>query len=199
MPVPLLLASASATRAEMLRRAGLQIEIIPARIDEHTLKESLAAEGVAPREIADALAEQKARKVSTRHDGALVLGCDQILDFDGAALSKPESRDAARAQLTRLRGSEHRLYSAAVLARDGAPVWRAVEAARLTMRDFSDRYLDDYLDRNWPDIAGSVGGYRIEEEGVRLFQRIDGSHFAILGLPLLPLLTHLATIGEIPA
>lgn len=199
MPMPLMLASASPTRAEMLRRAGVAIEVRPARIDEEALKESLAQENATPREIADALAEQKARKVSARFDGKLVLGADQILDFDGAALSKPATRDEAHAQLDKLRGKDHRLFSAAVLARDGVPVWRAIDTVRLTMRAISDTYMGDYIDRNWPDISGSVGGYRIEEEGVRLFSNIEGSHFAILGLPLLPLLTHLAMIGEIQA
>lgn len=199
MPMPLMLASASPTRAEMLRRAGIAIEVHPARIDEEALKESLAQENATPRDIADALAEQKARKVSARFDGKLVLGADQILDFDGAALSKPATRDEAHAQLDKLRGKDHRLFSAAVLARDGVPVWRAIDTVRLTMRAISDTYMGDYIDRNWPDISGSVGGYRIEEEGVRLFSNIEGSHFAILGLPLLPLLTHLAMIGEIQA
>lgn len=199
MPTPLLLASASPTRAQVLRSAGLDFEVLPAGVDEFELSASLIAEGIGPRDLADALAEQKARKISARREGALVLGCDQILEFAGAAESKPETRAAARAQLVRLRGGEHRLISAAVIASDGVPQWRATEIARLTMRDFSDTYLDAYLDRNWPAVSGSVGAYRIEEEGVRLFRHLEGSHFAILGLPLLSLLNHLATIGEIAA
>ena len=196
-PAPLLLASASPIRAEMLRRAGLTFEVQPARIDEEALRDSLRAEGAGPRDLADALAEHKARRLSTRRPEALVLGCDQILDLDGAILSKPDSPAQARAQLLQLRGRTHTLHAAAVLCRAGAPVWRHVGVARLTMRAFSDSYLDGYLTRGWPAIGQSVGAYRLEDEGVRLFSRIEGSHFTILGLPLPELLVHLGRIGEI--
>jgi septum formation protein len=193
----LILASGSTARLAMLRGAGLDPEVLPGRIDEEALRSALAAEGAAPRDMADALAEAKARKVSRRRPEALVLGGDQILEQDGRVLSKPASREEAAEQLRRLRGGTHRLFSAAVLCRGGAPVWRHVDAARLTMRSFSDSYLETYLQRNWPGVADSVGAYRIEEEGVRLFARIDGSHFTILGMPLLELLAHLARTGDI--
>jgi septum formation protein len=197
MPAPLILASASAIRATLLRNAGLEAELVPARIDEEALRAALSSEGATPRDLADALAEAKARKVSQRRPDALVLGCDQILDLAGEFLTKPETRAEARAQLRRLRGETHTLHSAAVLCRAGAPVWRHVGVARLTMRAFSDSYLETYLERNWPAIAVSVGAYRLEEEGVRLFARIEGSHFTVLGLPLLELLVHLARTGDI--
>jgi septum formation protein len=129
----------------------------------------------------------------------LVLGCDQILEFRGQAWSKPKSREEAHHQLSALRGQMHVLWSAAVLYRDGAPIWRHIGEARLTMRTFTDSYLSGYLDRNWPQIAGSVGGYRIEDEGVRLFSAISGDHFTILGLPLIPLLLYLSDQGAIAA
>lgn len=198
-PLSLILASASATRAQMLMAAGIAVTTQPARIDEATIRAALAAEGASPRDQADALAELKARKLADRNPDALVLGCDQILAMRDQVFAKPESLDDARAQLLRLRGQTHQLLSAAVLFHRAEPVWRHVSTARLTMRDFSDAYLDAYLARNWPAIATSVGGYQIESEGIRLFDRIEGDHFTILGLPLLALLSYLSTRGMIPS
>lgn len=197
MTASLVLASGSAVRADMLRRAGLEIEVVPARIDEAAVRAALAAEEAPPRDVADALAEMKARKVSERTPGALVLGCDQVLEHDGDVLSRPESPDAVKSQLRRLRGGRHSLLSAAVVCRDGEPLWRHVGIARLAMRDFSDRYLEGYVARNWPGLSESVGGYKLEEEGVRLFSAIEGDYFTILGLPLLALLDWLTVRGEI--
>ncbi|PPB82661.1 septum formation protein [Albidovulum inexpectatum] len=193
----LVLASGSAIRAQLLRNAGLAIETHPAHIDEEAIRAALQHENATPRDIADALAELKARKISDKFPGALVLGCDQVLDLDGQVLSKPEDPEDARAQLLALRGRTHRLLSAAVVARDGTPIWRHVGQVRLTMRDFSDAYLDDYLARNWQSIRDSVGCYKLEEEGVRLFSRIDGDYFTVLGLPLIELLTWLSVRGDI--
>lgn len=194
----LILASASTTRAQLLRNAGLEVAVEPARIDEAALRRALEAEGAGARDIADALAEHKALRIARRHDRALVLGCDQILECDGAIFAKPETPDDARAQLLRLRGRTHHLHTAAVLFHRRQPVWRHVSTPELTMRDFSAAFLDDYVARNWPAIGQSVGGYQIEGAGIRLFARIAGDHFAILGLPLLELLACLTRRGDIP-
>jgi septum formation protein len=199
MSQPILLASGSEIRQTLLRNAGVPFAVTPARIDEDAIKRALEAEGALPRDIADALAEGKARKVSSKNPGALVLGFDQALDHDRQILSKPRSVEEAREQLTRLRGQTHSLLSAAVIYEDGEPLWRHIGIARLTMRDFSDAYLDDYLARNWDSIRHSVGGYKLEEEGVRLFSRIQGDYFTILGLPLVELLSYLTIRGNLSA
>jgi septum formation protein len=199
MSRPLILASTSSIRLQLLRNAGLDVSAQPARVDEDSIRQSLEADGATPRDIADALAEMKAARIADRRPGSLVLGCDQVLDFKGTAFAKPTSQDHARTQLLSLRGQTHSLLSAAVLYDDGQPIWRHVGQARLTMRAFSEDYLDEYLARNWPQIGHSVGAYMLEAEGIRLFDRIEGDYFTILGLPLLPLLSYLATRGFIPA
>lgn len=195
----LTLASGSKIRSDMLSRARIDHQIEPARVDEAALRESLEAEGASPRDLADALAEMKARKVAGRGAAGLVLGCDQVLAFGDEVFSKPESRDEAAGQIRRLRGGRHQLLSAAVLYEDGEPVWRHVGTARLYMRDVSEAFLEDYLARNWPDVGESVGGYKLEAEGVQLFSRIEGDHFTILGLPLLPLIDYLVLKGVLPS
>ena len=197
MPQKLVLASGSGIRRQMMENAGVSFEVSLPRVDEDAVRQSLLAEGASARDIADALAELKARKVSTRKPGALVLGCDQVLSFDGQIMAKPTSREQAEQQLRQLRGAGHQLLSAAVICEDGQPIWRFVGTVRLQMRDFSDSYLTTYLDRNWPDISNSVGGYKLESEGVRLFNRVDGDYFTVLGMPLLELLSYLTLRGDL--
>ncbi len=195
----LILASASSIRRKMLVDSGVTVEALPARIDEESIRAAMQAEGAKPRDLADTLAEMKARKLSERHPDAVVIGSDQVLEFEGEVWGKPETPDEARAQLQRLRGKTHKLISAVVLYERAEPVWRYVGEARLTMRTFSDEYLADYLARNWDDVRHSVGAYQLESEGVRLFAAVDGDHFTVLGMPLLPLLNYLSQRGFIPA
>lgn len=195
----IILASSSQIRAQLLRSAGVECDVMPARVDEDSVKGALMAEEATPRDIADTLAEMKARKIAEKGQGGLVLGCDQVLSFKGKTLSKPETPDAARDQLLSLRAETHQLLSAAVIYEDLKPVWRHVGVARLTMRDFSEAYLDEYLDRNWDSIRWSVGGYKIEEEGIRLFRMVQGDTFTIQGLPLLELLSYLTLRGTLPS
>lgn len=195
MTKPLILASGSAIRSTLLRNAAVPFEVERPRVDEEALKSAMQAEGSPPRDIADALAEMKARRIAGKRPDALVIGCDQVLDFDGQILSKPASPQEALAQLQMMRGKRHMLLSALVLYEDAAPVWRHVGQVRLQMREVSDAYLEDYVARNWDSIRHSVGAYKLEEEGVRLFNRIDGDYFTVLGMPLLELLNYLTGRG----
>ncbi|PZX10686.1 Maf family protein [Celeribacter halophilus] len=193
----LILASGSEIRQTLLRNAGVSFDVSIGRIDEESVKDALLGEGASPRDIADALAEGKARKVSLKNLDAMVIGCDQTLSFKGQLLSKPKTVDEARAQLKEMRGERHKLLSAAVIYENGEPKWRHVGEVRLEMNRFSDAYLEDYLARNWEQIRHCVGSYMLESEGVRLFSRIDGDYFTVLGLPLLPLLAYLSERGVI--
>ncbi len=197
MSVPIILASGSTIRAQLLKNAGVPFTVQMTRVDEDTMKRALLAEDAAPRDIADALAEMKARKVSDKSPGAMVLGCDQVLDFEGRLLSKPKTPEDALAQLKAMRGKRHMLLSAAVIYQDGEPIWRHVGQVRLRMRMSSDAYLRDYVDRNWDSIRHAVGAYKLEEEGARLFATIDGDYFNVLGMPMLELLNYLAVKGVI--
>lgn len=191
MTVPIILASGSAIRAQMLRNAAVPFRVELARVDEEALKESLQADGASPRDTADALAEMKGARVSARFPDALVIGCDQVLDFGGQLISKPETPQAALEQLRAMRGRRHALLSAAVICQDARPLWRHVGKAVLTMRELTDDYLETYVRRNWDSIRHSVGAYKLEEEGVRLFSAIDGNYFNVLGMPLMELLSFL--------
>lgn len=195
----LVLASSSPIRQTLLRNAGLEFMAVPAQVDEEALRQSFLAEGVSPRDQADHLAELKAAKVAARNPESTVIGCDQILEIEGEVLGKPRDEADLRGQLYKLRGRTHRLVSAVVVYEKAEPVWRHIGVARLTMRDFSDSYLDAYLSRNAQAVLKSVGGYQLESEGVRLFDRIEGDYFTILGLPLIPLLTWLGQRGLITA
>ncbi|WP_299349186.1 nucleoside triphosphate pyrophosphatase [uncultured Shimia sp.] len=195
----IILASGSEIRAALLRNAGVEFDVVTAKVDEDMLRRALEAESAPPRDIADALAQAKATKVAAKHPDKLVIGCDQVLEFNGQVFAKPRDPDEARSQLKTLRGQRHQLLSAVVVFHENRPVWRHIGVVRLQMREFSDGYLDSYLERNWDSIRWSVGGYKLEEEGARLFHRIDGDYFNVLGLPLLELLNYLMLRGELPS
>lgn len=194
----LILASKSSARRAVLDGAGVAYEARVAGVDEDAVKRSLLAEGAGPREIADALAELKAIRVSAGRPD-FVIGSDQTLDLDGQLYDKAESLEAARERLKLLRGRTHKLHSAVVVAKEGAPIWREIVTASLTMRDFSDAFLEDYLASEGPHALGSVGCYRLEGPGAQLFSKIEGDYFAILGLPLMGLLDLLRRHGELAA
>nr|WP_277969824.1 nucleoside triphosphate pyrophosphatase [Sphingomonas echinoides] len=196
----LILASQSASRRAMLAAAAIPFTAVSASVDEESVKTTLLAEGLAPRDMADALAELKAIKVSSREPQALVLGCDSVVVLDdGSMLDKPVSRENARAHLMRLSGKRHDLVSAAVIAEAGRPVWRVVDRAKMHVRPLSEAFIETYLDQEWPEIAGCVGCYRIEGPGAQLFTRIEGSQFTVLGLPLLQVLDYLRIRGVMPS
>ncbi len=195
--MPIILASGSATRNAMLTAAGVAFDVVLPRVDEAALHDALRDDGASPRDMADHLAEAKAAKVSARHPEALVIGADQTLEIDGTVLTKPEGRAATAAQLARLAGHHHDLHSAAVACMDGRPIWRHVATARLHMRSLSDEAIRRHVDATWPDAQGCLGGYRLEGPGARLFTRIEGCHFTVLGLPLLPLLSWLIERGTL--
>lgn len=197
MSVHIILASGSDIRTQMLSQAAVPHEVQVARVDEDMIKASLIAEGASPRDIADALAEMKASKVSDKNTDALVIGCDQVLEHNGTLLSKPETPEDALAQLKLMRGDRHTLLSAAVIFENSKPLWRHIGVVRLRMRDASDAYLEDYVTRNWDSIRHAVGAYKLEEEGVRLFSRIEGDYFNVLGMPLLEILNYLTLRGDI--
>jgi septum formation protein len=195
--VRLLLASKSETRRRMLEAACVRFEPVSAPLDEEKAKAGLAAAGFEARDMAEMLAEMKAKSVAA--EDALVIGADQILELDdGSILSKPESREGALAQLRSLSGRTHRLHSAAVIVENGERIWGATESVALKVRPLGAAFLEDYLDREYESVRWNVGSYRVEGMGAQLFEGIDGSHFAVLGLPLLPLLAFLRMREMLP-
>jgi septum formation protein len=193
----IVLASSSRTRAALLQQAGVKLQSDPPRIDEGEIKAFNRRKGAEVGIAAMALAEAKALTVAARQPGALVIGADQLLDCNGTWLDKPRDRADARAQIAMLRGQSHELATAVCIARGGDVIWHELQRPRLTMRAFSDAFMDAYVAGLGRDDMGAVGAYRLEGPGIQLFERIEGDYFAILGLPLLPLLQFLRGHGEL--
>ena len=196
----IILASQSASRRALLEAAKIEFEALSPGVDEEAAKEALRADGLDARALADALAELKALKVSRRVPGGLVLGCDQTLSLDdGSMIDKAVDRADAARILRLLSGRVHHLHSAAVIVLNGEPIWRHVERVRMTVRPLSDAFIDAYLESDWEECRWCVGCYRIEGPGAQLFSKVEGSQFAIQGLPLLPLLDFLRVRGVLAA
>ena len=196
----IVLASQSRSRRTMLTAAAVPFEALSPGVDEDAAKEALRADGLDARALADALAELKALRVSRRVPGALVLGCDQTLSLsDGTMIDKAVDRADAERILRLLSGGVHHLHSAAVIVLNGEPIWRHIERVRMTVRPLSDAFITTYLDAEWEECRWCVGCYRIEGPGVQLFSKVEGSQFAVQGLPLLPLLDFLRIRGVLTA
>ena len=197
MSLPIILASASKSRANLMRAAGITFDIVPAHADEDSVKASLKAEGATAAQCAETLAELKAVQISQRHHEALVIGADQMLDCDGIWFDKPKDMDGARSHLLLLRGKTHVLPTAVCVALNGSRIWHHVAQPRLTVRDFSDAFIETYLEAAGTAVLSSVGAYQLEGPGAQLFTRIDGDFFTILGLQLLELLGFLREHGAV--
>lgn len=199
MAQTIILASASRSRAAVLRNAGIVIECEHASVDEDAVKIAFRRKNGTAAQVAEALAELKAQRVSERYPNALVIGADQMLQCNDVWFDKPVDADDARGHLTTLRGKIHELLAAVCVVREGVCIWRHLETARLTMRPFSDRFIDDYMDAVGDEVCLSVGAYQLEGRGAQLFSHIEGDYFTILGLPLLPLLGFLVDQGVVTA
>lgn len=195
----IILASGSRIRAELLANAGLPFRVDPAQVDERAVEAPLLKSGFPPADIARVLAEAKAQETSARNPGALVIGADQVLEFGGERLTKPEDMEAARRQLLAMSGKSHQLHSAAAIARDGETLWCGAATVHMKMRRFGPEFVGRYLAAAGDAVLSSVGAYQLEGRGVQLFEAIEGDYFTVLGLPLLPLLQHLRELGAIEA
>jgi septum formation protein len=197
MPETIILGSGSRFRRQLLENAGLAVEVDLPRIDERLAEQAVEGSGMTPAELAEILAEAKATEVSARNPGRLVIGCDQTMSLEDRLFHKPGDMEQARRHLLTLSGRTHELHSAVVLARDGNAIWRHVSTARLTMRDLDPAFIGRHLARVGEKALESVGAYQIEGEGIQLFDAVEGDHFTIVGLPLLPLLAELRGLGVI--
>ncbi len=193
----IILASGSPFRKKLLENAGIEVEAIPADLDERALEAPLAESGASPEDVAMVLAEAKAVAVSEEHPGRLVLGCDQTLSLGDEVFHKPDDMEGARRHLLKLSGKTHHLNSAVVLVRDGETLWRHVGIASLTMRKLDPAFIGRHLARVGDKALSSVGAYQIEGEGIQLFDKVEGDYFTIVGLPLLPVLEELRKLGAI--
>ena len=193
--VKFILASKSITRRKLLENAGLVFDSFPAQIDEEEIKKSLVAARVHPQEIAAFLAEQKACKVSEKYPESIVIGGDQVLEFNGSIFSKPRTENQAKEQILSLRNSLHYLISSVCVAEGGQRVWHQTDKALMRFRDFSDQFLEQYLVKSKKELFNGPGGYKVEGHGIQLLDRIEGDFFTVLGLPIIPLLQYLRTRG----
>ncbi len=194
----IVLASGSEIRRQIMDSAGLDFDVVVKPVDEAAIKSAMLTEGAKIRDIADALAESKARKVSMVEPG-LVIGADQIMEMDGRLFDKPADMDAARERLIEMRGKTHHLIGAVVICENGQPVWRHMSKTTLTVREFSEAFLDKYIEAEGEALTKSVGAYRFEGRGAQLFSNVDGDFFSILGLSLIPVLDYLRERGAISA
>jgi len=197
MATPLILASGSPFRRQLLENAGLTFSVVRPEIDERAVEAPLENSGATPEEVAQVLAEAKALDVSERHPDALVIGSDQTLSLEDRVFHKPADMESARRHLLALSGNTHQLNSAVALAKNGETLWRHVDIARLTMRKLEPGFIGRHLARVGSKALTSVGAYQIEGEGLQLFEKIQGDHFTIVGLPMLPLLAKLRELGAI--
>ena len=197
MTTDIILASKSKVRALLLKNAGLSFVSVDAAIDEEQLKLSYIDAGYTPRDVADVLADMKAKKLSNRYQNQLVIGCDQILSFREQIISKAKNTNDLVHQLKVLEGNEHIVYSASVVYINNRPEWRFIGSANMTMRNLSDDFILKYVEDNWNTIQHSVGGYEIESSGASLFSKIDGDYFSVLGIPILQLIDYLINRGVI--
>jgi septum formation protein len=193
----IILASQSASRRAMLEAAGVEFTALPAHVDERGIEAGLA--GSSSDAIALALARAKAVAIAAEHPDRLVLGSDSLVEVEGRRFDKPRDREEAAAHLRFFSGKVMRLHSAAALARGNAVVWESDAVASLHVIEMSDKFIEDYLAHEWPAVAGCVGVFRIEARGVQLFERIQGDHFTVLGMPLLAVLGGLRQLGELPS
>ena len=197
MTCGIILASKSQIRSLLLEKAGIEFSTVDPAIDEKEVKLSYISNNYPTRDIADVLADMKARKISNRFPDSIVIGCDQILDFNSKILSKAQDQDELFHQLKQLQGNQHKLHSACVVYKAQKPEWRFIGSVSMTMRNLSDRYISRYVQDNWDDIKHSVGGYQMENSGISLFSKIDGDYFSVLGLPIIQLIDHLLNRGVI--